>query len=304
MDALSKLLSLYPPQTALDIRCHFGAPWVLEHPAMAPGVAPYHLITRGRGRLQVEGRQDLDVEEGDIIVFPHGDAHRIHSGQLSGAMPGTVQQGDHPLRLVENAGRGDQADILCGEFRFGAQAADLLRSLPSVMLVPTAEQRNLRLLMEVLQTEAETERPGAAAVLGQLAAALFTLLLRAWMEQAEPTPGLFNVLAEPRLRAALEAMMRQPEAPWTLEELADLCHMSRATFARLFTKAAGMPPAELLTQLRMQTAAQLLGQEGATSARVAEAVGYQSEAAFSRAFSRHHGMGPGEYKRRLARTAI
>jgi len=301
MDALSKILSLYPPQTALDIRCHFGAPWVLDHPAVAPGVAPYHLVTRGNARLAVEGREEEELSAGDIIVFPRGEAHRIYGGQLSGAVPGTPQPGDHPLRLVENGGSGEPADVLCGEFRFGPQAEGLLRSLPPVMVVRTAEQKNLRLLMDVLQTEAESERPGAAAVLGQLAAALFTLLLRAWMEQEPPAPGLFSVMAEPRLRASLEAMMRQPEAPWTLEELADLCHMSRATFARLFTKAAGMPPAEMLTQLRMQSAAQMLGQEGATAARVAEAVGYQSEAAFSRAFSRHHGMGPGEYKRKLSR---
>ncbi|MGO4380910.1 cupin domain-containing protein [Pseudoduganella sp. RAF19] len=299
MDALSKILSLYPPQTALDVRCHFGAPWVLEHPAMAAGTAPYHLLTKGQASLQVAGRDDVPLAEGDIVVFPRGEAHRIYGGQLSGATQGEVRLGDHPLRLVENGGQGEPADVLCGEFRFGPDAEPLLRSLPPVMVVRTAEQRNLRALMDVLQSEAESERPGATAVLSQLAAALFALLLRAWMEQQEPAPGLFGVLADRRLHAALEAMMRAPEAPWTLEQLAELCFMSRATFARLFAKAAGMPPAEMLTQLRMQTAAQLLGHEGATAARVAEAVGYQSEAAFSRAFSRHHGVGPGEFKRRL-----
>lgn len=158
------------------------------------------------------------------------------------------------------------------------------------MVVRTTEQHNLRVLMEVLQNEAETERPGAEAVLRQLAETLFILLLRAWMEQQVPVPGLFHVLAEPRLRASLEAMICHPETFWTLDELAYLCHMSRATFARLFTKAAGMPPAELFTQVRMQTAAQLLGQQGATSARVGAAVGCQSEAAFSQLFpSLRHG---------------
>jgi len=298
MDALSKILSLYPPQTAMDIRCHFGAPWVLDHPAMPSGVAPYHLLTRGKARLKVGERDDIELVEGDIIVFPHGEAHKLYGGQLSGATAGVVQLGDHPLRLVENGGRGDVSDVLCGEFRFGAEAEPLLRSLPPVMVVRTAEQRNLRALMDVLQSEAEQDRPGASAVLSQLAAALFALLLRAWMEQQEPAPGMFGVLADRRLQTALQAMMREPEVPWTLEQLAELCHMSRATFARLFTKAAGMPPAEMLTQLRMQTAAQLLRQEGATAGRVAEAVGYQSEAAFSRAFSRHHGVGPGEFRRR------
>lgn len=301
MDALSRILSLYPPETALDTRCHFGAPWILEHHGVSPGVAPYHLMSCGRGWLQVDGRDDIEVSTGDIIVFPHGDAHRIYCGPTSQATANTTVAGGHPLQLIENAGRGESAEIMCGEFRFSEQAAGLLRSLPSVMVVRTTEQRNLRMLIELLRNEAESERPGAEAVLRQLAAALFTLLLRAWMEQQVPVPGLFHVLANPRLRASLEAMIRQPEASWTLEELAGLCHMSRANFSRLFTRAAGVSPAELLTQLRMQTAAQLLGQQGSTSARVGEAVGYQSEAAFSRAFSRYHGMGPGEYKRQQGR---
>jgi len=299
MDALSKILSLYPPQTALDARCHFGAPWVLDLPARSAGIAPYYLLTRGTARLQAGGGDEAALSAGDAVVLPGAEACRLYGGHLSGATPGVARPGKHPLKVLENGGQGEQADVLCGEFRFSAQADGMLRSLPPVMVVRADGQPNLRVLMDVLQAEAESERPGATAVLGQVAAGLFALLLRAWMEQEAPAPGMFGLLTEPRLRASLEAMLRQPEAPWTLEELAELCHMSRATFARLFTKAAGMPPAEMLTQLRMQTAAQLLGQEGATSSRVAEAVGYQSEAAFSRAFSRHHGVGPGEFKRRL-----
>jgi AraC family transcriptional activator of mtrCDE len=110
----------------------------------------------------------------------------------------------------------------------------------------------------------------------QLASALFALLMRAWLEQAAVAPGLFGVLAERRLQAAINGMLAAPEKPWTLEELAEASHMSRATFARLFKQAANATPADVLTQLRMARAARLLDQGGAAG-EVGEAVGYQSK---------------------------
>jgi len=301
MDALSKILSFHYPHAALDVRCHFAAPWVIDHPSVAEGVVPYHLMTRGEALLKVASSREIPLKEGDIVVILHGDPHLIYSGELTRASEGQSQPGSHPLRLVTNTGNGEHADVLCGEFRFGADGLPFLRSLPSFIVVQTGGQGNLRALVDLLQSEAEHERPGAAAILNQLSSALFALLLRAWTESALPPPGMLGVLAEKRLQPALTAMVHQPGEPWTLESLALKCFMSRATFARIFTKAAGMPPAAMLTQIRMQEAARLLGERRGALAGVAEAVGYQSEAAFSRAFSRHHGVGPGEFRRHSQR---
>jgi AraC family transcriptional activator of mtrCDE len=149
--------------------------------------------------------------------------------------------------------------------------------------------------MRMLQEEAETPRGGSAAIIRQLASALFALLMRTWLEQAPAVPGLFGVLAERRLQAAINGMLAAPEKPWTLEELAEASHMSRATFARLFKQAANATPADVLTQLRMARAAPA---GPGRRRRVGEAVGYQSEAAFNRAFKRQYGVGPGAYRRR------
>lgn len=295
MDALSQLLSLYPMRTALDVRCHFGAPWVLDHPGTAGGVAPYHLIVRGEARV---GEQTLQA--GDIIVFPHGDAHRLYFGDPATASPKHSVPGGL-LRLDGNDGDGPATDILCGEFRFDTDDS-LLTALPPMLVVRTADQADatgLRHLMEILQTEAETPRAGSEAVVRQLSSALFALLIRSWLEQSLAVPGLFAVMAERRLQAALHGMLSAPEQPWSLEELAETCHMSRATFARLFTKAAGATPAAVLTQLRMTRAARLLD-AGKQAGDVAESVDYQSEAAFNRAFKRQYGIGPGAYRRQPA----
>ncbi|WP_343730505.1 AraC family transcriptional regulator [Duganella sp.] len=296
MDTLSHLLSLYPVRTALDVRCRFDAPWVLDHQGAPHGVAPYHLIVHGEALYD-----GMPLQTGDIIVFPHGAAHRLHIGDPAQATPPHAAPG--LLRFESNQGDGPQTDILCGEFHFGADGSDgLLAALPAVLVVRTAgrsEAQSLRHLMRMLQEEAEMPRAGSEAIIRQLASALFALLMRTWLEQALSVPGLFGVLAERRLQPAINSMLAAPEKPWTLEALAEAGHMSRATFARLFKQAANATPAEVLTQLRMARAARLLDQ-GRAAGQVGEAVGYQSEAAFNRAFKRQYGVGPGAYRKRAA----
>jgi AraC family transcriptional activator of mtrCDE len=298
MDTLSQLLSLYPIRTALDIRCHFNAPWLLDHPGQPGGVAPYHVIARGTA--MIEGADVPPLQAGDIVVFPHGAAHRLHIGDPAAASPMHGQPG--LLNYKGNDGAGPATDILCGEFHFDTEGgAGLLAALPAMLVVRTgdrADAEGLRHLIAILQAEAEAPRAGSEAIVRQLASALFALLIRAWLEQALAVPGLFAVLAERRLQAALNGMLAEPQRAWSLEDLAELCHMSRATFARLFKKAAGATPADVLAQLRMAQAARLLEGGKRAAGDVAEAVGYQSEAAFNRAFKRQYGVGPGAYRRR------
>ena len=305
MGALSRLLSLYPVATALDIRCHFGAPWVLDHPAEPAGVAPYHLVVSGGGWLDVGAQRGIAVQAGDILLFPHGTPHKLHTGDAAALPP--VQrtgEGEQLLRVFENGGQGAATDILCGRLEFSAGPRNpLLAALPDLVHVRTAGRDDfagLQGLMAMLRVETTAVRPGARAVVSQLASALFALMMRAWLEQAAAMPGLFALLAEQRLQAALQAMLAEPEKPWTMEELAGLCHMSRATFARVFQKAAGATPAAVLTQTRMARAAGLLAQGRLPVGQIAEQVGYQSEAAFNRVFKRCYGIGPGGYRRSAA----
>jgi AraC family transcriptional activator of mtrCDE len=300
MDALSRLLTLYPLQTALDVRCQFGAPWLLDHPGTAAGTAPYHLIVSGSAVFDAGRLKGNALRSGDIVVFPHGAPHRLYLGDPSHPAPSHVLPGEHLLQQVRNEGAGPGTNVLCGEFHFEDQrSAALLAALPEVMIVHTeghADAASLGQLMSLLQTETEASRPGAGAIVGQLASALFALLIRAWMEQSDTLPGLFAVLAERRLQPALQAMLAAPEKPWSLEDLAAACHMSRATFARLFKQAANATPADVLAQLRMAQAARLLDQGRQSVGSIAEAVGYQSEAAFNRAFKRQYGVGPGAFR--------
>lgn len=275
MDTLSRLLSLHPVRTTLDSRCQLAASSRVDCGAESSSVAPYHLILDGMVLLHMEGRAPLPLRAGDMLVLPHGDAHSLSTP--------------------------DGADILCGQFHAGVSATStLIHVLPTIVLVSTADRPELAqmsALAMMLRDAANAMLPGSGAVSSHLASALFALLLRAWLEQADSVPGLFGLLAEPRVSPAVRHMLKAPGAPCNVEQMADACHMSRTTLIRLFRDAAGNAPGEVLTHLRMVQAAQWL-EQGTRSVRdIGEAAGYQSEAAFNRAFKRYHGVGPGEFRR-------
>jgi len=310
MDTLSRLLALFTIHTSLDTRCELAAPWVLDEPPAAPGSAPFHVIVAGAARVEAPGQDAVVLAAGDIVVFPGGGAHRLLAGS-GPASPVTGAAPSGPLQRKTNAGDGAATDILCGSFVFDAGARRaLLGALPAVMVVRASQADDfpaLHALVRILQHESMAQRPGASAVVAQLSGALFALLMRAWLAQGassvQAAPGLFAVLADRRLGPALQQMLEAPQQAWRVDELAAACHMSRATFARLFARLCGMPPADALTRLRMAQAAVALTQGERTLGDIALAVGYQSEAAFNRVFKRHHGVGPGAY-RRSGRSAL
>ncbi len=307
MDTLSRLLSLYGVSTALTVRCRFGAPWVLDHPQQNSGIAPYHLIISGEAMLDGGTSSGRLLKTGDIVVFPQGYAHELHITEHGQPSPLHEVPGEHVLRLLSNGGSGATTEILCGEFRFDEQAsATLLRALPDVMVVSCAGRADLdglQSLLTMLRLETDCMRPGSALLLSHLASALFALVMRAWLEQPSPLPGLFGLLAERRLHAAVDGMLAAPGQAWTLERMAAVCNMARATFVRSFVRAAGAAPGAVLAHLRMAHGARLLAKSALPMAEIGEAVGYQSEAAFNRVFKRSYGIGPGQY-RRLARQAL
>jgi AraC family transcriptional activator of mtrCDE len=301
MDTLSRLLSLYSVSTALTVRCRFGAPWILDHPQQETGVAPYHLIISGTAMLDGGPPGGRLLQAGDVVVFPKGYGHRLHMTEQGEPSLPRELAGEHVLRLMGNDGTGAATEILCGEFRFDARASvTLLRSLPEVMVVSSegrADLNGFQHLLAMLRLETDAVRPGSALVVSHLASALFALVMRAWLEQPSPSPGLFGLLAERRLQAAVDGMLAAPEQPWTLERMAAVCNMSRATFVRVFVRTAGAAPGVVLAHMRMARAAQFLAEGTLPVAAIGEAVGYQSEAAFNRVFKRSYGIGPGQYRR-------
>jgi AraC family transcriptional activator of mtrCDE len=237
----------------------------------------------------------------EILLLPQGDAHVLHDGSGAPPEPSRNRSG---LNVVfsENAGTGERLDLMCGHFVLGAPHHRLLQSyLPRILVVRTAERSTpLAGLISLMRIESALDNLGGRAMLNALSAAMFTLTLRLASEASEAPAGLLALAGHPRLAPALAALLHEPARPWSLPELARLCNMSRATLARQFQEKLGRSASELLTDIRMTLAANELKNSAASTAAVAETVGYQSEAAFQRAFKLRMGMTPARWRRQFA----
>jgi AraC family transcriptional regulator, activator of mtrCDE len=231
----------------------------------------------------------------------------LHDG--SGAAPASVDtRRENGLTVESNTGDGATADVLCGSFVLPAVPQRLLReNLPARLVVHSTREgtdapERLKRLIALLRDEAYEAAPGSESLVNHLSGALFGLTLRYASAGDAPPRGLLALAQRPRLQPAIDAMFEAPGKPWTLPDLAELCHMSRATFARHFDEAIGRSATDVLTDIRMTLAGRMLAQGNQSVAEIGEYVGYQSDAAFQRGFKRHVGMTPAQW-RGLAREA-
>ncbi|MDH4557719.1 AraC family transcriptional regulator [Pseudomonas sp. BN417] len=299
MDNLSHLISLLAPQGTVDLHCSFSGHWVEDHLQAEPGRLPYHVILNGQGRLVLGDKQWL-LSPGDVLLLPGGAPHRLKGLFEEGPLALRVSHHNGVVMKQVSVGEGPVLEMLCGEFWVAPSGALLLTGSPELLRVRTAERpdcEGLRSLVAMLGRESASSQPGSSAIVRELSTTLFTLLLRALVTEAEPTPGLLTLLANARLAPAVGAVLAEPWENWTLERLAEQCHLSRATFARYFGRCTSLTPQEWVTQVRMTLAARLLSQGPQPIGQVAEQCGYLSQAAFSRAFKLHHGLSPGWYRR-------
>ncbi|SRR5579859_175783 len=297
MDWLSRFLHLVPVQGRLELRCLYGAPWLVAYEDSPPGELPYHAILSGAAMLESGGERPRRLEAGDIMVMSHGGAHRLHDGGGEEAEP-SRQTPRLNMILSENSGGGERLDMLCGRFVVPPPYDRWMRFyLPSCLVVRAGAASQLEALVGLMRGETASDTLGGLAMLNALSTAMFALILRRAAESGNAPKGLLALAGNPRLAPALTAMFTRPEHPWNLPELADLCGMSRATMARQFQDSLGRSAADLLTDIRMTLAAQMLENPSLSTGAVGEDVGYQSEAAFQRAFKLHMGVTPAVWRK-------
>ncbi|WP_315834642.1 AraC family transcriptional regulator [Bradyrhizobium prioriisuperbiae] len=308
IDWLSHLFEMMPVRGHLDLRCFYGAPWRIDQPATDPGEIQYHVLLGGSAMLEdPDGGPPLRLNAGDILLLPHSAAHVLHDGSGKRAKRATNRDGLNFV-ISENAGSGSRLDMLCGRFVLTPPHDRLLQSyLPprlvvratdhSAALASTGTATQVEALVALMRTESAQDSLGGRAMLNALSAALFALTLRLASETDQAPHGLLALAGHPRLAPALAVLFHEPAKPWSLPELAKLCNMSRATLARHFQESLGRSASELLTDIRMTLAAHELKAPSASTGAVAEAVGYQSEAAFQRAFKAHMGVTPAQWRR-------
>lgn len=308
IDWLSQLLEMLNVSGQLDIRCHYGAPWQVIYENSPQGEIPYHVILAGSAVLEdSQGKPVRQLSVGDILIVPHGSPHVLHDGGNVKPAPAKVVS-DVNLTVSRNSGKGEQLDMLCGRFILPAPHARIMREyFPKWLVVTTSIFSNsttdyvnstqLSALVTLMRAESIDGNLGGRAMLNALSTALFTLTLRHASESEKAPTGLLALAGNPRLAPALSGLLNNPAHPWTLPELAERCNMSRATFVRHFQQSMGHSANELLTDIRMTFAANQLRISSISTESVAEATGYQSEAAFQRAFKQRMGMTPAQWRR-------
>ncbi|MEK9281918.1 MULTISPECIES: AraC family transcriptional regulator [unclassified Bradyrhizobium] len=305
MDWLSRLFEMMPVRGRLDLRCAYGAPWRIEQGPGEVNEIPYHAVLAGSAMLEnPAGGRPLLLKTGDILLLPGNPRHVMHDG--SGAAPLKARnRAALNFTISENPGSDERLDLLCGHFAIAPPHDRLLRSyLPPILIVNAGAHAGQRGsagqvagLVALMRGETAKDQLGGLAMLNALSTAMFALVLRLASETGGAPRGLLALAGHPRLAPAVAALFNEPARAWTLPALARLCNMSRATLARLFQEKLGRSPSGLLTDIRMILAANQLRTSSISTGAVGEAVGYQSEAAFQRAFKSHMGVTPAQWRK-------
>ncbi|WFU39163.1 AraC family transcriptional regulator [Bradyrhizobium sp. CB82] len=304
MDWLSRLFEMMPVRGRLDLRCSYGAPWRIDQGPGEANEIPYHAVVGGSAVLEdPAGGKPLRLQTGDILLLPGNPHHVMHDGGGARPKPARNRQ-ELNLIISENTGKGERLDLLCGHFAIAPPHDRLLRTyLPPRLVVhargPDEGDNAAQLagLVALMRGESANHHLGGRAMLNALSTAMFALVLRLASEAEDAPRGLLALAGHPRLAPAVAALFNEPARAWSLPDLARLCNLSRATLARQFQAKLGRSASDLLTDIRMTLAANELRRSSVSTGAVAEGVGYQSEAAFQRAFRSHMGVTPARWRK-------
>jgi len=321
MDAFSEILSGVKLNGAVFFSAEFSAPWGFFTPAgdkmaatLAPGAAHlllYHLVIDGGAVVDLEGGSSIQLQPGDVVNFPHGHAHHMSSGPgVPRPFPNygiTDKIKARDLSPLHAGGGGEPSRFVCGYMTCDPYLCrPILSGLPPVFKVNIRTDRSghwLENSIMHLVEEAASGRVGSEAMLAKLSEALFVDTLRRYVSGlSEQEMGWLAGARDPIVGRSLGLLHSRVAHPWTIADLADEVGISRSALVERFTKYLSEPPMAYLTRWRLQIAARSLKNTSRGVAEIAADVGYESEAAFNRAFKREFGQPPGRY--RINRKAV
>jgi AraC-like DNA-binding protein len=314
MDVLSDALRVIRLKGSLFLNAEFREPWCVSAPSgakLAPILAPAcehmaicHLIVEGRCWAQVPGGEAVALEAGDVVVLPHGDAHLVGSGMhhTPMAIRDAVEVKVPELTSVRYGGEGAPTLVVCGWFGYERHVASpVMTALPQLFRTSIRQRPSgvwLESAIRYALGEAMSEQAGSGVVADKLAEVLFVEALRGYIEALpDRQTGWLAGLRDPLVGRSIALLHEQPAHAWTVASLAQAVYVSRTVLAERFVALVGIPPMQYLTQWRIALAAHLLRSGRLSLICIAEEIGYESEAAFSRAFKREYGVPPGTWRR-------
>lgn len=317
MDALSDVLRVTHLTGGVFLHAEFFAPWCVaariapEHcsPVLGPAshLIVYHYVVEGEFHLRVEreGAEALVIGAGEVVLLPRNDLHLIGSDLALPAVRGSdiIQPPkDGGLFTIRHGGAGTRTRMVCGFLGCdSAEGNPVISTLPPALKL-SVEQGSaaewFRSTFQYAAAEVAAGRPGSETVLAKLSELLFVESVRRYAETLpEGQTGWLAGLRDPYVARALALLHRDITRPWTVDELGREVGLSRSALADRFIRLIGAPPMHYLANWRMQVATQKLRNTSASLAQVADMVGYDSEAAFSRAFKKAFGAAPATWRR-------
>ena len=303
-DPLGETLHLLRLTGTLYCRSELTAPWGIDMPPFE-GYMMFHVVTDGHCWLEVEGEEPRLLQRGSLALVAHGHGHCIRSSPSDALVPLfdiPVEQISDRYEIMRYGGAGDLTQLTCGVVRFDHVAGrQLIALLPRVLHIDAwneDEESWLQSTLRFIAREAGELRPGGETVVTHLADILIIQAIRAWIDSIPETErGWLGALRDKQIGRALAAIHREPEKDWNVTSLAREVGMSRSGFAARFTDLVGEPAKRYITRWRMQLARIRLQDSPDSVAVLADRFGYQSEAAFSRAFKREFGVSPRQVRR-------
>jgi len=299
MDILAQVLDRVRLGGSLLFHFELGHPWHLVLPARP--YALFHYLSRGSATLALEQGRELHMTAGDLVVVTRGEPHVIYSDRRTKPLPildldrlsgrlGVVRHGGDALPL---------STMICGNFTVERPSrGSVLELLPPLLILrPTEDGEWLDAILQRMVSESALARPGQDVALSRLTEVLFVEVLRSWITSLNAGEGgWLGAMADQHIGPALQLIHERPDRPWTLGDLGHSVGLGRSAFSARFTRLVGQPMYRYLIARRMSEAAFLLETTDEGIARIATRVGYETAAAFSKLFRRHHGLSPGRYR--------
>ncbi|MEV8632449.1 AraC family transcriptional regulator [Streptosporangium sp. NPDC051023] len=310
-DVLGEVLHLLRLTGTLYCRAELTAPWGVDVPRL-DGVMTFQVVTSGQCLLEVDGAGSRLLRQGSFTLIPHGTPHRVRSDPRAETRPLfdiPVEQISDRYEIMRHGGGGEVTHVTYGVVRLDHVVAQrLVAQLPGVLHIDTWDDDAAGWLdstLRLIAREAVALRPGGETVITRLADVLVIQAIRSWLDSApEARRGWLAALRDEQVGRALASIHRAPEREWSVASLAREAGMSRSAFSARFTGLVGEPAMRYVARWRMQLARTHLRQTSESLSAVAHRFGYQSEAAFCRAFKRAFGVPPGSVRQAASAFAV
>lgn len=280
-----------------------STPWAMDIPQS--DFAHFHVIERGAGWLKIKNSGEaISLASGDLVIVTSGNGHTISDSleTVPIALNDLLKHKKSGCNQIEYGGGGVKTRLICGAFHFDNRSSNpLLNILPPLIHVRSTQSKMadwLESTLRMLAYEANHSELGNQTILTKLIDVIFVQAIRSWLEQEPKHIGWLTALNDPQIALAIGKMHQTPNENWSVASLAREVGMSRSLFSAKFSALVGKPPLTYLTNWRMHLAATELMEGRSNVSETAIKVGYESEAAFSKAFKRHFGFSPNVYKKK------